>query len=194
MNKSKIDCFTFSSDQRYIFAGTLGGEILSIEYESFEIKFKNKAHSGNTYAIAVAKSGNYLASLGLDRSLTISSCLKTGKTERLHRVSLRSLFPDNVLPEVQLVPNRDYNQAIAFHPSQNRIAVRTATNAIAEFTFSDNELRLVHCSRFHEYSTVMTLRYINNNNDLLIGTLGEISISNESDLISRHRVGEFNIH
>ncbi len=180
MSEKNIDAFCITKDEKTIYAVNKLGEILTIEVDNFNVLNRTQIHSGSVNVIAIHDSQQYLATLGNDGYLAICK-ITDDNIECLHFIKIRHLKPEFD----HYRPGPSTSQALAFHPSQFRLASRAGTGGIFELTFTEKDYKILHCHRLHERYDPFTLHYTGNQDELLSGSnaMGGIVLSSKGKII-----------
>jgi hypothetical protein len=187
----KIGSFAVDGPEEYILTGNMCGEVGVIEMDRFEMVNTVWAQPGAIEAVAVHPSLPYVASMGMDRSV----CLLERTTPSTLSVRDRFVFRDVKCSNdpVPIPYNYSLSQALTFHPTQKRLAVRSGNAGVLEMDFSGGRLEQIHCTRFHDDTDLVTLRYLEDGT-LLSGSGGGAVLSRDNVELCSWRFGNLNLH
>lgn len=187
----KIESFCINSDESLIYGGNNSGEILIIDVDSFEIKGRYQANYGTIVSITIHPLLPYIATLGYDRMITIWEIKSHESIIQIARFSTRNLEVWNdFLP---IVDGRGGGHPLAFHPTEKRLATKSARSALLELSFENNIINILHCTRIH-FSQELVSVYYHNEDQIISGAPGSIIISENKTIINSWSLEELNIH
>ncbi len=190
----KIECFTVAPDEDVLYYGTISGQIVTLELNSFHKLQEIQAHVGTIIAMTVHKSLPYLACLGMDRLISVWS-ISEKIPRQLSIVSIRNITAENDI--VNYLDVKSNAQAISFHPIERIIAARSANGAIAEIKFNnEGDFTLIRCTRFHAEFDVITVRYTAEPPYYLLSGSGngEAVVSLDGSELRRWKIEDESIH
>jgi WD40 repeat protein len=187
----KIDSFCINDNEDIIYAGNNSGEILLINVSNWQVINRFQANFGNIVVITLHKTLPYIASLGMDRTISILEILSPNELKLITKFSLRSVEAWN---DVQrFFPGRTEAQPLAFHPTEKKLVTKNASSALLEISFENDKVEIIHCTRMHSYSDLMTVLY-HTDNSVLSGSQGKVILSNNKVIINEWDFFERNIH
>lgn len=189
----KIDAFALSPCERYLFAGNLSGRFMVIDPDTLEIRHELQATAGAIQTVACHDSLPLVAVLGLDRRVAVVRYdAETGEAALRYDFSVREIDCWN---DVEPVPaSYSLSQAIAFHPSEPRLAVRTGNNGCLEVELTPEGVSKCHCTRLHRGANIVTFRYTGQGTELLSAAGGELVLSRNGLRLKEWTLGEYNLH
>ncbi|MDZ7712590.1 MAG: hypothetical protein U5L06_05530 [Rhodovibrio sp.] len=189
----KIDAFALSPCERYLFAGNLSGRFMVIDPDTLAIRQEQQATAGAIQTVACHDSLPLVAVLGLDRRVAVFSYdPDTGAADLRYDFSVREIDCWN---DVEPVPaTYSLSQAIAFHPMDPRLAVRTGNNGCLEVDLIPEGVSKVHCTRLHRGANIVTFRYTGQDTELLSAAGGELVLSRNGLRLKEWTLGEYNLH
>ena len=187
----KIDSFCINADETLIYAGNNSGEILLIDVPEWKVINRFQANLGTITVMAIHKSLPYIASLGMDRSITVWEIRSPSALSLVSRFSIRNIHPWNDLEPYG--PGRTEAQPLAFHPTKKRLVTKNASSALLELSFEDDKMEVLQCTRMDTYGDLMTVRY-HSENEILSGSQGKVILSNHKTILKEWDFEERNIH
>jgi len=199
----KIGSFTVDPDERMLFAGTMGGDVLAVDIDSFEIAERRHVHEGAIEAVAAHPRLPYLAAMSMDRSVSVltrpsgdDGLSEAGANWRGLTLVDRFGFRDTPCrnDRVPASPAHSLSQALTFHPTDKRLATRSGAGGVLELDFPDDRLALRHCTRFHGDIDLVTVRYADEDGTLISAAGGHAVLSRDGEEIRSWTLGDFNLH
>lgn len=199
----KIGSFTVDPDERLLFAGTMGGDVLAVDIDRFEIAERRHVHEGAVEAVAAHPRLPYLAAMSMDRSvslLTRPNGADGGSGKGANRPGLALLdrfgFRDVACrnDRAPVPATQSLSQALTFHPQDKRLATRSGNGGVMELDFADDRLALRHCTRFHGDIDLVTVRYVAGGDALISAAGGHAVLSRDGEEIRSWTLGDFNLH
>jgi WD40 repeat protein len=189
----KIECFAVRAPEDVLYYGTISGQLVTLEIDTFAQRHAVQAHAGTIIAISAHPTEDYLACLGMDRTVSLWSTRHI-TPRHLASASIRNLAAAN--DEITYHDVKSNAQAIGFHPKLNRLVTRTANGAVAELDFDETGFSLVRCVRFHRLYDVITARYaIEEPHEILTGSGdGEAVLSRDGEVIRRWQIEHESVH
>lgn len=187
----KIGSFAVDEAEKYVFVGNMCGEVGVVEMDDFRMVDTVWAHPGAIEAMAAHPSLPYVASMAMDRSLCLFERTTPETLTLRDRFVLRDVKCTN--DPVPIPYNYSLSQALTFHPTKKRLAVRSGDAGVLEMDFSSGRLEQVHCTRFHDDTDLITLRY-RADGSLLSGSGGGAVLSKDHVELQTWRFGNFNLH
>ncbi|QNQ08505.1 WD40 repeat domain-containing protein [Sphingomonas alpina] len=187
----KIGSFALAPDEEILIAGTLGGEVLVVHVDDFTVLERQRVHSGAIEAVAAHPTLPYVAAMSMDRSVSVFE--RQGPSLRLlDRFIFRDVPCRN---DATVVPSaHSLSQALTFHPSEKRLAVRSGNAGVLELDFPDDRLTIRHCTRFHHDLDLVTLRYADADGSLISAAGGHAVLSRDGIELRSWDLGNFNLH
>jgi WD40 repeat protein len=164
----KVKSFCVEPDERWMFAGTLSGQIWTVDIDSFQVTREAQAHPGGIIAIAAHATLPYVASMGMDRSVVIWKREDGGELQRLFEICIRDIPCEN--DRTQFEPIMSVAQALAFHETERWLVTRSGNAGVLELEFDDDAWRIVRCMRYHGTDDVVTARYLKGSRRVLSGS------------------------
>lgn len=187
---NNINAFAISPDEKFIVAGTLLGELLVINTDSFKIEHKLPASYGAINCIAIHQTLPYVAIYGEDNWLVILDFDKnTGKLAISHTIRTRDIKPEGD----PYLPCRSNSQALAFHKTKPRLASRGGSSALFELRFDDKGYEILHATRACGSYDLITVTYVGDGNKILTGSgIGEAVLSENGETIKSWKLPDEN--
>ncbi|NEQ64809.1 MAG: hypothetical protein F6K21_04755 [Symploca sp. SIO2D2] len=193
MINRKIKSFVLDSNQEFIFAGNLSGQILSINSNTFSLASQVQAHPGGIIAISAHLTLPYVAVLGMDRSVSIWQVHNGHRLEFVSRLITRDLTPCN--DPYEFAPILSVSQALAFHDTERRLLTRSGNAGLLELSFESDELDVVKCVRVHGNYDIVTTRFVNYGDKVLSGSnTGQVALSYHGEVENKWQFGRETIH
>jgi WD40 repeat protein len=183
-----------SPDERWIFAGSLSGQISTIDIDSFAYRSAVQAHAGGIHAITVHPTLPYVATMSTERAFSIWRHDDEGRLSMLVYRNVRSLQCSN---DTEYIPYiQSTSQAICFHPTRKRLLTRTGSGGLLEVDFDDDgRLDTVQCVRLHGEEDLVAVRYLKDSDRILtMANYGEVAVSDEGRVLDTWRFGYHNVH
>ena len=188
----KFGSLAVSAREDFIFAGTMGGEVVAVRIDDFAVVSRLHVHSGAIEVTAAHPTLPFVAAMSMDRSVSVLEWSGSDSLTLVDRFGLRDVQCWN---DHQPVPyNYSLSQALTFHPASKRLAVRSARAGVTEFDFSSGRLELLHCSRVHGEKELVTLRYADDRGTLISGAAGEAVLSRNGLKLQTWNFGNYNLH
>jgi len=188
----KISSFAVDAREDLIFAGNMGGEVVAIDIDDFTIIDSLQAHTGAIEAVAAHPSLPYFAAMSMDHSVSVIHRTNGSSLELVDRFVFRDIQCDN--DAVPVPYNYSLSQALTFHPTTKRLAVRSGNAGVLELDFSNDRLDVLHCTRFHREIDLVTLRYVGEDGTLLSAAGGHAVMSKDGKELCSWNLGNFNLH
>jgi WD40 repeat protein len=189
----KVKSFCIDPNERWMFAGTLSGQIWTIDIDSFRVTRELQAHAGGIIAIAAHATLPYVASMGMDRSVVIWRHSGGGALERLFDICIRDIPCENDVKQYE--PIMSVAQALGFHETERRLVTRSGNAGVLELEFGDDAWRIVRCMRYHDTEDVVTARYLKGSDRVFSGSnAGGVVISDAGTIVMMRRFGHETIH
>jgi hypothetical protein len=133
---NKVHAFAVDAAEQRLFAGTLGGALLTVDVDSLAVRTSQWLHSGEIEAVACHPVLPYVATLAGDQSVALLE--RQGDELRLvHRLRLRDIAAEN---EYDFDAGASFSQALAFHPRLPRLLTRNTSGALVELEFDGRAL------------------------------------------------------
>lgn len=188
----KMSSFAVNASEDRIFAGNMGGEVVAIDIDDFTIIDRLQVHSGAIEAVAAHPRLPYFAAMSMDHSVSVLGLVDGSSLELVDRFVFRDIQCEN---DAVAVPyNYSLSQAITFHPSARRLAVRSGNAGVLELDFSNDRLEVMHCTRFHSDIDLVTLRYVDDDGSLISAAGGHAVMSRDGKELCSWNLGNFNLH
>ena len=188
----KIGSFALDGPEKYIFTGNMCGEVGVVRMDNFEVLQTVFAHAGAIETIAAHPSLPWVASMAMDRTLCLFERTTPESLTLRDTMLLRDIKCWN--DPVPVPANYSLSQALIFHPTQKTLAVRSGDAGVLEFDFSEaGALTQLHCTRFHDDTDLISLRYLEDGS-LLSGSGGGAVLSKGTQKLKEWRFGDFNLH
>ncbi len=188
----KIGSFAVDSRENFVFAGTMGGEIVTLQIDDFAVVDRLRVHNGAIEATAVHPELPYVATMSMDRSVCVLEWTASQSLKLIDRFVFRDTTCWN--DHVYIPYNYSLSQALTFHPVSKRLAVRSGNGGVMELDFSLDRFELIHCTRYHGDVDLVTLRYVDEQGTLLSSAGGEAVLSRNGLKLRRWDLGNFNLH
>ncbi|MEQ8602609.1 MAG: hypothetical protein RIB45_04760 [Marivibrio sp.] len=195
----KIGSFTVDPDERILFAGTMGGDVLAVDIDSFEIVARRHVHAGAIEAIAAHPRLPYVAAMSMDRSVSLMTRPGAGDPTpepptltQLDRFTFRDTPCRN--DTFAASPTHSLSQALTFHPTDRRLATRSGSGGVLELDFDADRFALRHCTRFHGDIDLVTVRYTEDGDALISAAGGHAVLSRDGEELRSWTLGDFNLH
>jgi hypothetical protein len=189
----KIGSFAVDPAERTLFAGAMGGDVLAIDIDSFQITDRRHVHDGAIEAVAVHPQLPYLAAMSMDRSVSLLTCGNGADLALLDRFCFRDTPCRN--DDAPVPPTQSLSQALTFHPTDRRLATRSGNGGVLELDFADaDRLALRRCTRFHGDIDLVTVRYTEDGEALISAAGGHAVLSRDGEEIRSWTLGDFNLH
>jgi WD40 repeat protein len=189
----KVKSFCMDPDERRLYAGTLSGQIWSVDIDAFRIEREVQAHPGGIIAMASHPTLPYVASMGMDRSVVVWRRSGGGALDRLFDIRIRDVRCDN--DTVHYAPIMSVAQALAFHDTERRLVTRSGNAGVLELRFDDERYEIVRCLRQHGTDDVVTVRYLKDSGLVFSGSnAGRVAITDEGNVVNAWRFGHETIH
>ncbi|HEV7239526.1 MAG TPA: hypothetical protein VGQ36_09820 [Thermoanaerobaculia bacterium] len=189
----KVKSFCIESNEQWMFAGTLSGQIWTVDIDGFRVTREVQAHPGGIIAIAAHATLPYVASMGMDRSVVVWRRARGGALERLFDVCIRDIPCDN--DRMRYEPIMSVAQALAFHETERRLVTRSGAAGVLELEFDDESWSIVRCMRYHDTEDVVTARYLKGSGRVFSGSnAGRVVISDAGTIVMAWRFGHETIH
>lgn len=174
-----IESFCVLHGERKLAAGTVGGQILVIDIDRFEIESEIDAHAGMIIAMDAHPEFPLICLLGVDQTASVWEYDADGAMTRLFAANLRSPTTEN---EHNAPPSTSVSQAIAFHPSARKLLARIANGAVAEIEFDGDGHRFTWCRAFYPDSETAYVRYLGEGDMIFVsGGAGYASVFDAND-------------
>jgi WD40 repeat protein len=195
----KISAFAVDGREEWIYAGTIGGTLLTIPADEFRVTNEAQGHAGGIESIAVHPTLPYAASLAVDASVCLWSVADPRAPKKLQTISLRAIRSDGQEAD-KVAP---LSCPIAFHPTERRLLTHNATAAVAEIAFDDTSwTKLWAAGLFFEDDGVAYdadfVRYLEGSDHVFASTFGGhvavIDPKRPSEPIVRWRYDKRTIH
>jgi len=189
----KVKSFCIDPEERWAFAGTLSGQIWTIDIDRFEIVREVQAHAGGIIAIASHPTLPYIASVGMDRNVGIWRRSGDGRCDRLFDICIRDVKCENDVTDYE--PIMSVAQAIGFHDTERRLVTRSGNAGVIELEFDDQSWRIVRCMRYHGTDDVVTTRYLHGSDRVFSGSnAGRVAITEAGKIVQSWRFGHETVH
>jgi hypothetical protein len=193
MSWEKIESFCLDAEERFIYAGTISGEILSIELESFSIKKRFQAQSGSISIIAKHPKLPYLSTRSGGWVVTLWKQGIGCDLKKLIEIDVLNIRPQKIACSKK--PLEFSDQALAFHPIKPLLATRTGEDGLLELEFNEHSYKVSSYSSVHEVHHISNLRYVVNTNKILCGTVhGHVFLLEEGKIIQSWKIADEDIH
>lgn len=161
-----INAFVVTKNEKYIYAGTLLGEIWTIEVATWKVIDKIKVTYGAINVVAMSPSHPWLGVYGEDNWLCL---LKfddiTGALSLKHTIRTRDIKPK----DDPYLPVRSTSQALAFHHNILRLAGHGGTAGMFEIEFDADQFDILYCKRVSKDYDFVTLSYVKQTDKVLCG-------------------------
>lgn len=191
-SSSKIGAFALSPDETLIYAGNLCGEVLVVSVETMDVVSTLPVHFGAIEVMAAHPALSFAAAMSMDRSVSLIDVSNPHRPLLIERFVFRDIECAN--DTMPVPPAFSLSQALTFHPTLRRLAVRSGNAGVMELDFSEGAMRLLHCTRFHGDTDLITLRYVLGGDALLSGAGGDVVLSKRGQELHRWDFGNFNLH
>jgi hypothetical protein len=180
--------------EKWIFAGSLSGQISTITVDDFLITNAMQAHAGGIHAIACHRILPYVAAMSTERAFSIWRIGADGVLTKVAFFNSRTLQCENDDTPIPYIQST--SQALAFHAQQPRILTRTGSGGLLEVEFTDDgAVSIVRCVRLHGSEDLVAVRYLEGSNRILtMANFGEIAVSEEGRVLRTWRFGYHNVH
>ncbi len=129
----KISAFTVDPREAWIYAGTIGGSLLTIPAEDFRVTGEARGHAGGIEAVAVHPTLPYLASLAIDATVCLWDARDPAAPRKIQTIPLRAIRSEGY-EGVNIAP---LSCPVAFHPTERRLLTHNSDAAVAEIEFDD---------------------------------------------------------
>ena len=183
-----------TSDEKLCFAGSLSGQILTIDIDDFAYRDAVQAHAGGIHAITSHPVLPYVAAMSTERSVSLWRRERDGSLKRLAYIDVRDLVCSN--DEVPIPYIQSTSQALAFHPTERRLLTRTGAGGLLEIAFEeDGSWEQIQCIRFHGTEDLVQARYLEGSDQILtMANYGEVAVSDHGEVLRKWRFGWHNVH
>jgi hypothetical protein len=188
----KISSFTVCPREDFLFAGNLRGEVLVVQVDDLVVVGSLQVHVGAIEVVAAHQSLPYVAAMSMDRSVSLIDVSDPLRPTLQERFVFRDIKCWN--DEWEVAANHSLSQALTFHPTERRLAVRSGNAGVLELDFSGGSLKPIHCTRLHGDTDLVTLRYVQGGEALLSGAGGDVVLSRNGHELRRWNFGNFNNH
>jgi WD40 repeat protein len=190
----KFETFCVDTEERWVFAGNLSGQIAVIDIDSFRIIGEVQAHAGTIIAMAAHPTLPYISCLGMDRTVSVWTYDSHGNLRPLCQASIRDVRPTNDPENVGFVHSNA--QTLGIHSTKRQIVTRSGNAGVLELEFDDNGgIRVLSCMRLHHDMDVITARYAHESDMVLTGSGdGELLLSQRGEVVRRWQISNTSIH
>lgn len=183
-----------SADEKYCFAGSLSGEIRTIDIDAFAYRGAVQAHAGGIHAIVHHPSLPYVAAMSTERAMSVWRRGEDGSLSSLLYIDVRDLVctnDDAPIPYIQST-----SQALSFHPTERRLLTRTGAGGLLEIAFDEaGNWEQLQCIRFHGNEDLVQARYLEGSDQILtMANYGEVALSDHGEVLRKWRFGWHNVH
>lgn len=188
----KFESFAVGPDERYLYAGDIGGALSVIDVDAWEVVDRVQGHTGLIVVVAAHPCLPYVATMSLDRSIGLWR--RDGPTLTLQsRLCVRDVVPSN---DVARVPwFQSTSQALAFHPTQPRLASRSGNAGLLELSFDGGALQVDWCKRLHGEFDVVSVCYVDDGPRIMsLGGGGTLVVSEQGESVAQWVIGRFTLH
>ena len=168
MSWQKINAFCIERKENWVFSGDISGQIQTVSIDTFEIVHETQAHAGSIVAMAAHPNQNFMASLAMDRTITVWEYADSGDLNLLHTVPIRDLKCSNDIKSFNFILSE--SQALAFHPTEKRIVTRSGNGGLVELSFTRASYEIENCFRVDPEFDIVTARYVGDSQKILVGT------------------------
>lgn len=190
MSWHKIESFTVSNDEQYIYAGTISGEILTINTKNFEVLSRTQSHVGKISAMASHTSLPYLATRVGGWRINLWKQDSQGKIKHLFEINLRKLDSNDKTSVIEAA-----DQAIAFHSNTSRLVTRSSQNSVVEIEFDESGFQIINCLNVDLNYPIVTVRYLVNSHKILVGTSpGKVFLVENGMILKIWHLSDEDIH
>lgn len=190
MSWHKIESFAVSNDEQYIYAGTISGEILTINTKTFEILSRTQSHAGKISAIASHTSLPYLATRVGGWRVNLWKQDSQGKIKHLFEINLCKLDSNYKTSVIEAA-----DQAIAFHSNTSRLVTKSSQNSVVEIEFDESGFKIINCLNVAQSDPIVTVRYLVNSHKILVGTSpGKVFLVENGIVLKLWHLSDEDIH
>ncbi|WAC73509.1 hypothetical protein OU995_01805 [Roseateles sp. SL47] len=182
-------------DERLLFAGSLSGQILTIDVDDFVIRHRTQAHAGGIHAIACHPTLPFVAAMSTERAFSIWRINdEDGQLTRVLFQDVRTLPCTNDPEPVPFIQST--SQALAFHPTKRRLLTRTGSGGLLEVEFTDQgDIHIVQSTRVHGREDLVQARYLDDGERILtMANFGDVALSEAGHVLRRWKFGHHNVH
>ena len=152
-----IESFCIPASEKWLVAGNISGQLLTIDIDDFRIVNELDAHAGMIIALDAHPTLPFICALGVDQMASVWEYSPEGQLSLRGQINLRLPKPEN---DHNLPPSTSVSQAIAFHPTEHRLLARAANGAVVEITFHQDRLAFEWCHAFYPGSETAYVRYL----------------------------------
>jgi hypothetical protein len=176
------DFYSFTTDpaERWIFGCTVDGRVATIDLDRMELLHETQLVPAPIEAIECHPRLPYLAVMTGDHRVTVARVDASGQLSPVHRIDLRTIRSERYPGKEMTHPTT--SMALAFHPDEPRLLLKTRSSAVAEVGFDDQRWDVRWCEGYFArpeadtVSEVASLRYLAGSNHVL-------ATSGEGDLV-----------
>src|ERR1044071_4413071 len=188
----KIGSFAIDPQEDVAFAGTMGGEVIVVGVDDFAVLSRLRVHTGAIEAVAAHPALPFVAAMSMDRSVSVMERTSSSSLALVDRFVFRDTVCWN--DQAYIPYNFSLSQAVTFHPTSKRLAVRSGNAGVLELDFESGRLEPLHCTRLHDDTDLVTLRYVDDQGTLLSGAGGGAVLSRNGLKLHTWDLGRFNLH
>lgn len=129
----KSSAFAVEPSEQFMFAATIGGHLLSVSVDDFAIHTDLVAHAASIESVAVHPTLPYLATLGIDYTVSLWDRSDPRKLRKLQDIYLRDIRSEGY----EFVATLPLSCPLAFHPTERKLITHNADGALTEIAFDD---------------------------------------------------------
>ncbi|MEQ8603499.1 MAG: WD40 repeat domain-containing protein [Marivibrio sp.] len=189
----KINSMAVDPGGRFLVGGLQSGEIALFEPTALHEIARLQTNLGDLYAVAAHPNRPLLATRGMDSQIALVDVEDPTQPRLIDRFSTRLLRPWNDVVDVPR--NNSQSQALCFHPTEPRLATRSASAGVLELDYGGDRFELIHCTRLHGLEDFATAFYPDARSHVLAtGALGLVVFSRDGLTLEEVRIGSNNVH
>lgn len=190
MSANNINAFCIDPTERYVYAGTKSGQLLTIDIDNFKIVDAQQAHYGSIETVAIHPSLPYVGMLGKDQVNSIWTFEDPAKIRLQQLINVREISPADEKP---ILPFQSTSQALAFHDAERRFVGHSGNAGMVEIRFDDHGWELIRCTRPHGQYDFVTSRYVVGTDRILSASVrGEVILSEAGEILAKWDLGVHN--